>query len=538
MSLLSELLSDADGLEPEAVDHLQLLLSDWQTLADLSFADLLLFVARGGPPDTDADTIAPPADAAYICVGQIRPYTAQTIYTEDLVGQVFPAAERPMVGRAFRERRVMRDTDPDWSTGVPVREEAIPVCFGGRVIAVVTREANVATARSPSQLELTYLQSAGELAQMLADGTFPYASYHTGEERELSPRVGDGIMRVDASGTVVYASPNAISAYRRLGSLDNVIGQHLADFDPAHHEMLEGLADGEPVENEVERGGAVVLRRVLPLVRDAHVVAGLLLVREVTELRRHERALRLKDATIREIHHRVKNNLQTVASLLRLQGRRLRTPESKAALAESVRRISSIALVHETLSEESRQKVDFGIVAGRIVDMLADGLTDPGAPIDFRRVGEPGDLPADVATPLALVLSELLQNCVEHAFPLSELGEDGPPGPTGGRGSGGADLEATGPIVVTAEGPARRGHVLVHFERGPSTLRVAVADDGVGMPEGLPPQKVANLGLQIARTLVESELGGTFSTLPGDDEPAAGFAPLGGTTIELVLPLP
>src|SRR5690606_21448984 len=248
------------------VEHLQRLLVDWQILADLSFADLLLFVRHDLDGGAGAD-----ARRGYLCVGRMRPYTAQTIYQEDMVGRWLPTAERPMVGRAFAEQRVIRDADPDWSTGVPVREEAIPVRLRSdedgvvvdEVIAVVTREANVSTARSPSQLELTYLQSAGELAQMLADGTFPYAGDDP-EERELSPRVGDGVIRLDAHGKVTYASPNAISGYRRLGRLDHIVGQHLSEFDPAAEEFEEALTTGIPVETEVERQGAVVLRRLLP----------------------------------------------------------------------------------------------------------------------------------------------------------------------------------------------------------------------------------------------------------------------------------
>jgi two-component sensor histidine kinase len=152
------------------------------------------------------------------------------------------------------------------------------------------------------------------------------------------------------------------------------------------------------------------------------VVGGIMLVREVTELRRHERLLLYKDATIREIHHRVKNNLQTVASLLRLQSRRLQIEEAKEALDESVRRISSIALVHETLSQESRQRVSFDKVARRLVDMLGAGLTDPERPIEIGLDGDAGELPAEIATPLALVLSELVQNSLEHAFMESDAG--------------------------------------------------------------------------------------------------------------------
>lgn len=495
MSVLSDLLADRCQFDDAVVDHLQMLLAEWQILADLSFADLLLFVRHRMPNGMPA----------YLCVGQRRPYTAQTIYTEDLIGQVFPITDRPMVGRAFAEGRVIRDTDPDWSTGVPVREEAVPVRYvgdlmlgnrGGEIIGVVTREANVSTARAPSELDLTYLQSAGELAQMLVEGTFPYRG-ETPEERELSPKVGDGIMRLDSRGVVTYASPNAISAYRRLGSLDHITGQHVDEFDLASDELTEALIEGVPTVSEVERHGAVVLRRLLPLIGGGQVIGGLILLREVTELRRHERALRLKDATIREIHHRVKNNLQTVASLLRLQGRRLRSVEAQEALAESVRRISSIALVHETLSQDSRQHVSFDKVTARIVDMFGDGIANPDTPLSFEMDGSPGELPAEVATPLALVLTELLQNCVEHAFPL--------------------DASLTGP-----------GRVTVAFERRLATLRVVVSDNGVGLPKDQTLEGIANLGLQIARMLVESELGGTLDALKV----------WRGTSIECVIPLP
>jgi two-component system, sensor histidine kinase PdtaS len=479
VSSLQELVERRAGLHGTAVDTLQVIVSDWQILADLSFADLVMFCR-------DVTT------GELTVVAQMRPYTAQTIYNEDLVGTTYQPEERPAVVRAFEEGEIIRDGDPDWSTGVPVREEAIPVPFDGETIAVVTREANLSMVRAPSQLELTYLQAANELSQMLAEGDFPFPGEDP--ERELSPRVGDGLLRLDPTGVVVYASPNAISAYRRLGVVDNIVGRNLGGFDLDDVAILEALADGEPLDSEVEARGAVVLRRLLPLTRAHHVLGALMLIREVTELRRHERLLLYKDATIREIHHRVKNNLQTVASLLRLQSRRLTSDESRQALTESVRRISSIALVHETLSQDSRQRVSFDKVAQRLIDMLSTGLTDPEHPVAMYLVAGAGELPAEVATPLALVLSELIQNSVEHAFP----------------GQGG---------VVT-----------VTLDRGPATLHLEVRDDGVGVPDGWDLETGANLGLQIASTLVESELGGTLEVRRAGDGP--------GTVCEVVLPLP
>lgn len=486
MSELTDLLEDPGALHAHEVVHLQRLLAEWQIIADLSFADLLLFV-----PDTHEGT------KGYRCIGQMRPYTAQTIYVDDLVGDFFAEHQRPMVARGFAEGRVIRDADPDWSTGVPVREEAIPVGYGVRVIAVISREANVATARSPSRLELTYLQAASVLATMLAAGDFPYAAGDRPEDSEVSPRVGDGIMRIDEVGTVTYASPNAISAYRRLGHLDAVHDQNIAEVDPRPEDADAALDEGYAVMGEIEHDGSVVMRRFMPLMEGEQLSGALVLIRDITELRRHQKALRVKDATIREIHHRVKNNLQTVASLLRLQGRRLSSPEGKAALTESVRRISSIALVHEILSREARQSASFSEIATRIVDMLSEGLVSPDMPVDFTVEGDPGELGADVATPLALVLTELVQNCVEHAFSDGEFHRD-------------------------------RGTVAVTFDRHPSTLQIVVADNGKGLPEGVTLESLSNLGLQIVRTLVTSELGGTMTTLSRAE----------GTAVELVIPLP
>lgn len=475
MSTLRELVSEHTALGDGEIDHLQAVVSDWQILSDLSFADLLLF---GQVPHS----------GHLVVLAQMRPYTAPTMHHEDLVASVFSGRDRPRVADAFATGRIQRQTS---ATALPFVVEAIPIWYDGIVVAVVTREINPATTRSVSQLERAYLQTADELTEMLAVGTFPYPGETP--ERELAPRVGDGLLRIEPSGEVTYASPNAVSAYRRLGVHGNLFGRNVADFDMDDVAVLQALQDGEPIESEVEARGAVVLRRLLPLTRDHEVLGGLMLMREVTELRRHERLLLYKDATIREIHHRVKNNLQTVASLLRLQGRRLESQESRQALSESVRRISSIALVHETLSQDARQRISFDKVAGRLADMLTTGLSDPERPVQVVIEGLAGELGPDVATPLALVLSELLQNAVEHAF------------------------------------PDRGGEVVVQLDRRPARLVLHIADDGVGLPPDWTLEANSNLGLQIALTLVDSELAGTLSV----DSPDGG-----GTVATVDLPLP
>ena len=164
--------------------------------------------------------------------------------------------------------------------------------------------------------------------------------------------------------------------------------------------------------------------RAIPLRPEGELIGALVLVRDVTDLRRRDRELVTKDATIREIHHRVKNNLQTVAALLRLQARRMDSTDAKAALEEAVRRVGSIAIVHETLSQALEENVAFDDVADRLGGMVADVGSLGGGP-RVRREGSFGVLPSETATTVAMVLTELLQNAVEHGYPAAEGDSEG-----------------------------------------------------------------------------------------------------------------
>src|SRR6185295_16997815 len=213
-------------------------------------------------------------------------------------------------------------------------------------------------------------------------------------------------------------------------------------------ERILGALRGEtPARKEMEARGATVLLRALPLMPAGVPIGALVLVRDVTEVRRRDRQLMTKDATIREIHHRVKNNLQTVAALLRLQARRVGVPAARNALEESVRRVASIALVHETLSMSSDEAVEFD----GIVDRVASAATEVAATsiaVKMRREGTFGVLPAEIATSLVMVLNELLINAVEHGFPAAD--DDAEPEP--GR------VEA-GEVVVSAHRFRKQLHV-------------------------------------------------------------------------------
>ncbi|WP_258347399.1 PAS domain-containing sensor histidine kinase [Saccharopolyspora gregorii] len=475
MSTLSDLLAEHTGLSGAAADHLQLVVAEWQLLSDLSFADFLLWVPVG-PEDATEDR--------FLCVAQARPTTAPTAHPEDVVSTEVTPEDHPQLRRAALEGRICREEDPRWHLGVPVRRETIPVKLDQEIVAVLSRDTNLAVPRVPSPLEISYLGSAADLCQMIADGTFP--TPEPAPDVHTSPRVGDGLVRVDASGTVVFASPNALSAYHRMGHAADLVGVQLApltrsllsdpfDADEVAQRVRRAVSGEPSMRMEAEAKGATVLFRALPLQPRGQVAGALVLVRDVTEVKRRDRALMSKDATIREIHHRVKNNLQTVAALLRLQSRRTGNSEARLALDESVRRVTSIALVHETLSMSVDERVDLDDVVDRVIPMMSDvAVAETG--VKVSREGRFGVVSAELATPLVMVLTELVQNAFEHAFP-----------------------EGTG------------GEVVVQAERSARWLDVVISDDGQGLPKGFSLERAERLGLQIVRTLVESELRGSLS---------------------------
>ncbi|MBH0120871.1 histidine kinase N-terminal domain-containing protein [Rhodococcus sp. HM1] len=486
MSTLSALLAQHTDLPGAAVDHLQRVVGEWQLLADLSFADVLLWVN------------AEPSDI--VCVAQCRPTTASTVLPEDSVGTIVSEDEHPYVRKAFESGKiVVADVDPN--DPVPLRRQAVPVRWDGKVIAVLSRDAARVSRRSTSALETAYLECADALYRMICEGTFPTPESRS--DTKSSPRAGDGFIRLDREGRVVYASPNALSAYHRMGLNSDLVGQDLIETtralvtDPFESgdvaDYLSGAVQGRIGQRmEIEARGATVLLRALVLAPGGRLEGAAVVIRDVTEVKRRDRALLSKDATIREIHHRVKNNLQTVAALLRLQARRTGNAEAQQALGEAVRRVTSIALVHEALSMSVDEEVDLDDVVDRLIPIVIDVAT-VGNQIRVRREGSLGVFPADRATPLVMVLTELVQNSVEHAFE-----------------------------------PGAHGTVTLRADRSARWLDVVVHDDGKGLPEGFVLEEADRLGLQIVRTLVAAELGGTLRLERGES---------GGTDAHLRLPL-
>jgi len=261
------------------------------------------------------------------------------------------------------------------------------------------------------------------------------------------------------------------------------------------------LEYGIPALEEVDRGHDVaILFHCVPLLEHGLVTGVVLLVRDVSDLRQLNRVVLNKEAAVREVHHRVKNNLQTISSLLRLQARRSDELETRIALQEAERRVRSIAVVHEVLSREPGEEVVFDEIVRSLVLLVEDTVLALH-PVEIVVNGELGTLSTDLATPLAVALAELLTNAVEHAF----------------VDFGGASNEHVG--VVTLNLYQIDGNAVAEIRDNGRGLR---ADFSLDVP--------TSLGLSIVRDLVRAQLHGTI------EMNSVPYAEGGGTFVRVVVP--
>jgi two-component sensor histidine kinase len=464
------LLGSRTTITLDQADRLRELVANWQLLADLSFADLILWV-----PIRKDIKMWP---SGHIAIAHIRPTTAATVFTNDVIGEEIAWGIRTNIDEALSHGEIVRDSQLEPPGTMLVKEEAIPVTFNGQAIAVISRHRDVEQMRTAGKLEINYREIAHQMYQMVAEGNFPYKN--AGALIEPAPRVGDGLIRLDVNGVISFASPNAKSAFSRMGWHGDLEGHNLGEAaqqvsittENPHEEGIKTQLNGKTLRRvEIENKGTTIDFLVLPLIQGEDRIGAIVLLQNVTELRRLDRALVTKDATIREIHHRVKNNLQTVSALLRLQSRRIDDPSAAAALDEAVRRIASIALVHETLSNSDETTVAFDEVLTSLVTHSLE-LSPRMNQLNIERIGKIGSLESRLATPLSLVVTELIHNALEHGLATSGT------------------------------------HLRIELQRYSNEGLVTISDDGVGLPDGFNLATSANLGLQIVLTLTENELNG------------------------------
>jgi two-component sensor histidine kinase len=460
---------DLSVMPESARVHLANVTDNLQLLADLGYGHIALAVAGD--------------DGVLTVVHEARPSTAVTPHESGRSGQVLERAAELEAYEALSSGHPFKGDRGRSAGSIKYTTSAYPI-GEGEPFAVVVRDLAQQVAAAPGRMEIAQMDSIEELLQTLRSG--PLVDVATGEPFSTTRHAGDGVLRVRPTGRISFASPNAVNIMRLAGVEGRVTGMQASALPGGGFGILPVL--GAPGATRVD---AEVADRVLGYRSIALQAGALVLVEDLTETRRRELELRVKETTIREVHHRVKNNLQTIASLLRIQARGSKNKEVRRALAEATERVMSMAVVHELLTGSADERVDFAAAARTVVDLVRRGLVGERPHITATVGGDIGELSAQAATSLALAVAELVHNAIEHAFD-----------------------------------PGADGVVAVEMRKEPAELVVIVRDDGKGMPRGFDAAASGHLGLDIVRTVVEDDLRGTLT-----------FASDLGTTVTIRAPI-
>lgn len=452
-------MNTADNIEnrvsPAVLEHVHNVAQNLQLVADLGYGDVVLLV----PDETGQLEI----------VADVRPMTAAAAVLVSRVGGTVDRNEEPEAYDALNLGLTVCGSRCRIRRGIEFTSTAYPVGASSSPYAVVVRYLGKSVAEAPGKMEVAFMRLAVSVLERLQRG--PILDLHTGEPYFTTRLAGDGVIEVASGGTVSYASPNAVNIMRLAGAEGSLGGAPVSALPGGATAVVPVLGSTAAREITLEVAGRSLRYRTIALSEGA-----LVLVEDVTEARRREQELRVKEVTIREVHHRVKNNLQTVASLLRIQARHSTSEEAVCALNEAVERISSMAVVHEMLAESTEESVDLAAAVRTVVDMVVRGLARSDAMIELKVEGDTGLVPAFIATSLALVVAELVHNAIEHGI-----------------------------------GSRHTGSVTVTMRRTPNELTLSVWDDGPGLPPGFSADSSSNLGLAIVRTIVEDDMRGALS---------------------------
>ncbi|MDQ4075709.1 MAG: sensor histidine kinase [Chloroflexota bacterium] len=443
-------------------------------LADLHRGDILLY--------------EPVTNEHVRIVAQAQPHSVPPVYTRSLVGQEQPLRELPVVTNVLRGSAFAQGPRHMTAHRSHIVQRAYPVMDGdGTRIGVLSLEKSLVEHERHLTRRAAFRRALHDLRDMVLRG-------RSAGLGNLSPfRETDGIMVVNEQHLITYVSGLASYHYRRLGYSEELIGKPVAELDTADKVLVErAFAEKYPFEDERQEEERLWIRKVIPVEGPSHRLPDrlaflfpygfgaeewhtvLITIHDATAARRKEQEQIVRQAMVQEIHHRVKNNLQTVASLLRLQSRRAEHEETRQALTEAMNRILSIAVVHEFLSQHEKT-INMRDVAGRIARQVRESVLDPAQRIRLEVEGDSIFLHAHRTTMIALVINELILNALEHGF-------------------GGLDC----------------GEILISFVDEGDRVRLVVRDTGAGLPDDFSLEQANSLGLRIVQTIVGEDLRGTF----------------------------
>lgn len=458
--MIDELCREHTDLSPEDVNKVKQIAASLEVMTDLLGVDVFV------------DCLTRDPDVAVV-VAHARPVNGKSLYSGPVVGQYAHRSNEPATLRTLDVGMPTKDMLARTQEDKDVQQNVSPIKNNcGEVIACLIAETDI-TEDIRAKRNLSLLShTTSQLTEALVNTKQ--------KEQGLHYHVTDGIIIFDDKGQVILANPVARVIYKKLGYMDELEGLHFSNVTLEDIEFADVLENRHMSASEIGLGSLVLNVKFLVITRKmANKASAVMLIRDDTDVKAKEKELILKSVAIKEIHHRVKNNLQTIASLLRLQSRRIDDRSAQKAFSESINRVLSIAATHEILAEKGVDDVELSMMLKRIIRNVTGHTVEANKKIEIDFQGDSIQTNSDIASTIALVVNELLQNCFKHAF----VGKEG-------------------------------GTIEIEIHKGNRYSNISITDDGVGFDVDSDPGK-ASFGNKIVKQLVTDKLRGNLNIKSG-----------------------
>ncbi|MPQ30874.1 histidine kinase [Clostridium estertheticum] len=345
------------------------------------------------------------ADEA-IVVAQAKSSCRPSLYKNSVVGELALRNNEPAVLRTLDIGIASKDLKAVTQEHINVRQTVSPIDNKGKIIGVLIVEKDITEKINKNKhmqmMEQGYEQLANTLVSL------------TENENNIAYHLDEAVIIFDEEGVVRFNNPIADFLYKKLGYKDKLLGMDYDNLALDDTNFMEVMSAPKSNECEVHLGKLYYnVKRIILTGKNSKLVT---MIRDITMMKDKEKELILKSVAIKEIHHRVKNNLQTIASLLRLQARRSDNQQTKDALNESMNRILSMAATHELLSKEGLDEVSIQEVITNIRNNAVRYFNVTDKNIEVNVIGDNFKVSSDKATSIALIVNELLQNSMQYAF--------------------------------------------------------------------------------------------------------------------------
>jgi two-component sensor histidine kinase len=400
-----------------------------------------------------------PREAVVVAEANCR----DTMYELSMIGYIIRDEDEPAVFRTFRfgvETQDVRAVSYVTTHGNILVQNVTPIKNGRKTIGVLICENRFdkkSDVNPPPSEEIGIQKQLDESSAFL------------GNLNWFAECIEDAVIVVNEGATVVYRNSEANRIYSGFGYIRDILGQNY---------------------NEVSLHGAVTAGPDNPCVSKQFTICGnyyhmkqfyfkrqqifyIILLRNITQLKQTEENQIIRSIAIREAHHRIKNNLQTIHSLLDLQRRRTSSVECGEALSDAMNRILSIATTHEILVKSGVDSVSLMDVIKRISNYFLNSIDETFKQISVIVEGDNFDVDSGTSTSISLVINELLQNSFKYAFP-----------------------------------DRQKGNIYIHVKEIPVYSKITISDDGVGFAQEKIRNEKNNLGLQIVQNIVKNKLKG------------------------------